>query len=108
MSEPAFRYSPLIIGVYRGLLFIPLIIFLTGAFQSALISLVLLLGGGLLLRPLLVRSGLYGWYCDRFEARRSARNHRAGEKRAAEMTRKMRDDRYRRSREQDPRLPKNW
>lgn len=108
MAEPEFRYSPLVVGAYRGLLFIPLIFLMTGQLTHGLLLLGAIIAAGFLFRPFVVRTGLYAWYCDRYEGNRGRINRERGDKRAAEIERKLRDDRLRRSREKDPSLPKNW
>lgn len=102
-----FEYSPLVQGVYRGLLWAVLPMPLVGIdVFVAYVLILIFLGFGL--RPVLERTGLYrllNHYLVVFEEKSS---RRFMEKRAAEIDRKARDEKYRKRRLKHPDLPKNW
>ncbi len=102
-----FEYSPLVQGVYRGLLAATLPMPIMGQdFFIGYVCVLLFLGFGL--RPLLERTGLYrllNHYLVVFEEKTSKRYL---EKRAAEIDRKARDDKHRRRRLKHPDLPRHW
>lgn len=73
-----------------------------------LLYLVLLIFLGFGLKPLLEKTGLFAFY-QNLLVRFSDRRYRGvNAKRMVEIERKERDDKYRRSRIKDPKLPKNW
>ncbi|MFT5577773.1 MAG: hypothetical protein ACI9WS_000524 [Paraglaciecola psychrophila] len=109
MKEHQFEYSVVLRGIYNGLLgssFFVMLYFTeyTGYYLLVLLTI------GLGLRPLLEKTGLYHYLSDSAQRldlylhRKKLDSHRAN------IDRKVRDDKYRksRSRDKDPRLPKNW
>lgn len=102
-----FEYSPLLQGVYRGLMWTILPIALLG--REVLIGYVLiLLFLGLGLRPLLELTGLYRLLSHSLVIIQEKTDKKFLEKRAQEIDRKMRDDKYRKRRLKHPDLPKDW
>ncbi len=102
-----FEYSPLLQGIYRGMLWVHLpMLFLGVEVFLAYIALMLFLGFGL--RPLLERTGLYRLFAHSLVVFEEKTSKRFLEKRAAEIDRKARDDKYRKRRLKHPDLPKNW
>ena len=107
VRQKQFEYSPLMQGAYRGLLWVILPMPLLGIdVFIAYVLFLLFLGFGL--RPLLERTGLYrllSHYLVVFEEKTSKRFM---EKRAAEIDRKARDEKFRKRRLKHPDLPRNW
>ena len=86
-----------------------LILYIGWIYPDMLIYYILLwLFLGLGLRLVIEKTGLY----EAYQNARVAINNRFGKKRhdriKKEVERKMRDEKYRKSRYRDPRLPRNW
>jgi len=109
VEEHQYEYGPVAKGLYTGMQALTLLVAL---FATEYIGyfLLILLFFGLGLRPLLEKTGLYHYFThgsqrlDLHLHRKQLDQHRAN------IDRKVRDDKYRksRSRDKDPRLPKNW
>lgn len=102
-----FEWGPLARGVYTAMLCLTFLV--SWIFPEYLVRYILLLIFlGLLLRPLLERSGLYGLYL-RIACKLSEKRWRkVNERRRLEVYLAERDKKYRARRTRDPKLPKNW
>lgn len=107
MHEKQFEYSTLVSGSYRGMLWlIPLMPLLGINFLLVYCALMLFLGLGL--RLLLEKTGLYRLVSHYLLVVQEKSSAKFIEKRAAEIDRKQRDDKYRRRHVKHQGLPKNW
>ena len=100
-------FAPVATGAYIALI-VALVPVALAFPQWALHYILFLLFLGLGLRMVLERTGLYRlwisletWLANRWNRKFLARRN-------AETDRKLRDEKYRKSRVRDPRLPKNW
>tara|TARA_B110000908_G_C9815387_1_gene254787 strand:+ start:83 stop:406 length:324 start_codon:yes stop_codon:yes gene_type:complete len=107
MHKPKFQYGPIAKGVFGGL--VPLSI-LVALFATDMIGyyLVFLAFLALGLKPILEKSGLYDVYVHCRETLSDKYHRRRHDEIGKEVDRKARDEKYRRSRVRDPKLPKNW
>ena len=109
IKEPKFHYGPISIGIFIALIWVGFLTpYLSDDPNIKLKYFVGLFSVGLLLRPFLEVTGLYSLY----SAIVLKREQKKFAKREAEISRKIalkeRDDRYRKSRLRDRRLPKHW
>ena len=107
MSEHEFEYGPVLRTLY--VLMIWPILYIGWAYPDMVFYYVCLwVFLGLGLRIVIEKSGLY----EAYQNARVAIDDKRGRKRHTrikqEVDRKMRDEKYRKSRYRDPRLPKNW
>jgi hypothetical protein len=107
MRKREFEFGPIATGSFLALVCVlgP-IIFAFPQWAFSYILFLLFLGLGL--RILLERSGLYRFWSSVEGSLVQKWNRRFLAKRKSEVDRKMRDEKYRKSRYRDPRLPKNW
>lgn len=107
MNEPDFEYGPASKGAYIALIaLIPLIPVAFPQYTVSYVVFVLFLGFGL--RPLLHLSGAYALW-NTFRVRAIDQwDRKFLLRRRAQIDRALRDDRYRKSRVRDPRLPRRW
>ncbi|MCG8413320.1 MAG: hypothetical protein MI746_03780 [Pseudomonadales bacterium] len=102
-----FEYSPLLHGVYRGMLWTVIPVALLGwEILVGYVSLLLFLGFGL--RPLLELTGLYRLLSHSMVVIQEKTDEKFLKKRAEEIDRKTRDEKYRKRRLKHPDLPKHW
>ena len=107
VKEPEFRFGPLSKGAFIAMMCITPVVPLLNRdwFLPYLLILVFL---GFALRPVLVRTGLYELW-NRCESGFYERwDRKFLHKRRMDIERKARDEKLRKSRYRDPRLPKNW
>ena len=102
-----FQYGLVSRSIFVGLCWLsPLLGFTAPHLLPWLLGLLLFLG--LVLKPLLIKTGLRrAWLAWRADAqkRRHASHH---EEAARRVERKRRDDRFRKARQRDPNLPPGW
>ena len=102
-----FEYGTVATGIYRGLLWVALVIPLYSV-EWFMWYLAIMAFLGLGLRPLLERTGLYHWAVHWRVVTENRINRDFDERHVQQVERKMRDDRYRKRRNKHPDLPKNW
>ena len=106
-SAHQFEYGPVAMGTYRGMLWITLATPLLGMeYFIGWALLLLFLGIGL--RPLLEKTGLYRYSQHLQVIAGDKIDKEFLAKRQKKISRKLRDDRYRRRRRKHPDLPKDW
>ena len=102
-----FEWGPLARGVYTALLCSTILV--SWIFPEYLVRYILMLIFlGVLLRPLLERSGLYDLYLRITYKLSEKRWRKVNERRRLEVYIAERDKKYRARRTRDPKLPKNW
>lgn len=102
-----FEYSPLARGSFQAFICVAPVIYLLGPeIFVAYILVMLFLAIGL--RPLLERTGLYRTFNHYLVVFEEKHSKRFMEKRAAEIDRKIRDDKYRNRHRKHKDLPKHW
>lgn len=107
MREREFEFGPLVKGSYGGLMAIfPVVLVGWPDFFWWYVFLMLFLGLGL--RVLIEKTGIYRIWGVTKMSLDDKFHKRLIEKRQLDIDRKSRDDKYRKSRVKDPRLPKNW
>ena len=107
MSSKRFEYGPLARGLYTALMWLMLpVAYQYPAYLLHYAGFLLFLGLGL--RPLIEALGLDHSLGSLLASADDRLHRRFLEKRRRAVERKVRDDRYRRSRVRDPRLPRNW
>jgi len=105
--RPEFEYGPLAKGAFIALASVtPVVLFIDYTYFIPYLAFLLFLG--LLLRPLLVKSGLYALWNKLGIGVQSKWDEKYLERRAKEIDKNVEMEKYRRSRVRDPRLPKNW
>lgn len=107
MSEPEFQYGPFARGIYLalGALVVPVAIYFPDYFLHYL-AVLLFLGVGL--KALLTRTGLARAWSGFLFSTQERWDRKYLEKHRRKIDRKIRDEKLRKSRVRDPRLPKNW
>ena len=108
MEEKQFEYGTIALGIYAASWPLCLVVFLYFGVEALLYYVASLLFSGLLLRPLLEKSGLHRFYRSAVDGVTERKERRQHAEQAANAARKARDEAYRNSRYRDPRLPKNW
>jgi hypothetical protein len=107
MREREFEFGPISKGVYIALFSILPVV--PAIYPDAFFYYVLfLLCIGLGTRIFLERTGLYRLWCSFEGGLRDKWDKKFLEKRGIEIDRKLRDEKYRKSRYRDPKLPKKW
>jgi hypothetical protein len=107
MALKKFEYGPLSIGTFLALVSVTVLIGLYyPAWVIRYVLFLLFLAFGL--RPLLEMTGLLEECQSVLQSIHEKRNKKYVEQKRAEVDRKIRDEKYRKSRYRDPRLPKNW
>jgi hypothetical protein len=107
MREREFEFGPISKGVYIALFSI-LPVMPAINLDAFLYYLLFLLCIGFGTRIFLERTGLYRLWCSVEGGLRDKWYRKFQEKRGVEIDRKLRDEKYRKSRHRDPKLPKNW
>lgn len=107
VRESEFEFGPVARGVYIALIStaVPLSFVVRELFLYYVFFL-LFLGFGL--RPFLERSGIFRYWSALRVTVEDKWDKKYLEKRSREIDRKARDEKYRKSRVRDPKLPKNW
>lgn len=107
MYDDQFRWGPLARGAYIAMLWLTILV---GWHYSHLLGwyVALLIFLGLVLRPLLIATGLAQYLADVRESMLESHWEKRNERRRMEITRSERDKQYRYRRTKDPRLPRNW
>jgi hypothetical protein len=107
MALKKFEYGPLSIGTFLALVSVTVLIGLYyPAWVIRYVLFLLFLAFGL--RPLLEMTGMLEMCQSVLQSIHEKRNKKYVEQKRAEVDRKIRDEKYRKSRYRDPRLPKNW
>lgn len=107
MKEHKFSYGPVWKGVYIGLISLSVVVFAYW-YQYIGYYLLFLLYLGLGLRPTIEYLGLVELFNVSENYLDEKINGQYYKKKKMELERKVRDEKYRKSRLKDPRLPKNW
>jgi hypothetical protein len=107
MSHRKFEYGPLAVGIFMALV---AVIAPVGMYfpEWQLYYLLFLFFLGFGLRPVLEVTGLLAVCESVLESLRERWNRKFVEQKRRQVDRKVRDEKYRKSRYRDPRLPKNW
>ena len=108
MQDKQFEYGWVVRGIYAGLWPLCLVVLLYFGTMPLLYYVCGLLFLGLLLRPLLEKSGAHRAYRSVIDGVTERKQSRKRAEQEAAAASKARDERYRNSRYRDPRLPKNW
>jgi hypothetical protein len=104
---PEFEYGPLAKGAFIALASLtPVVLLIDYTYIPYYLALLLFLA--FLLRPFLLKSGLYALWNNLGDAVQHKWDKKYLDKRAQEIDKKVEMEKYRRSRVRDPRLPKNW
>lgn len=108
-----FQYGPAARGIYMALLWSTVLFGAVAADAPWALAwlpwhVALLLFLGLGLKPLLLRTGLYRWWMSLMAAAQEKRHAAHHAEAARKVERKIRDDKLRKTRVRDPRLPKRW
>lgn len=107
MHEHKYEYGPISRGIYMALIWVSLAIGM-GWPKMLPYYLGFLLFLGLGLRPLLEKTGLADLFMH-LVASTDEKLHKGSQaKLSRKIDRKVRDEKYRKSRYRDPRLPKDW
>jgi len=107
MSADKLVYSPIAVGIYQGICVAGTLV--PFYFPDKIFHyIIFVLFFGLGLKPFLEKTGLYDLYRQFAEKYLDWRYEAIIKRRTEETDQKNRNDKYRRSRKKDPRLPKNW
>ena len=107
MREREFEFGPISKGVFIALFSILPV--MPAIYPDAFFYyLLFLLCIGFGTRIFLVRTGLYTFWCSIEGGLMNKWDKKFLRKRGIEIDRKLRDEKYRKSRHRDPKLPRNW
>lgn len=107
MPEKKFEYGAISTGIYTALLWMTLLVsYVNPNWIPYYIIFVLFLGFGL--RPLIEHTGAFELYQSIRAALTAKQLRKRHEEVNKQLDRKMRDDKLRRRRKKDPRLPPRW
>ncbi len=107
MNQSKFEWGPLARGTYLAMICLMMLLgWVAPTWLIYYVPLLIFLGLGL--RPLLEKTGLYDLFSRFLIKIEDARWRKPTEDRRREIERKLRDEKYKYRRRNDPKLPPNW